>query len=213
MALKYERQYGSTDPIPLVVYAQDGIALEADAVVAGDVQISKDGGAFVQTANPPTVIGTDAFLWWTPTAAELTAKVIVVRVQDVGAAFAPEIVVIETYGHASSQHPDGTVDSNVTQVTGSATPATALAANIANLDATVSSRATDAGAADKLLGRNLAGGSDGGRTVTSALRKMRNKVTVSGGTMTVYAENDTTVDHTEAVTTAAGNPITEVDPV
>lgn len=67
--------------------------------------------------------------------------------------------------------------------------------------------------ADKVLGRNIAGGSDGGRTVTSAFRVMRNKVVVSGGTLTVYAEDDTTVAYTATITTdPAAEPITSVDP-
>ena len=66
--------------------------------------------------------------------------------------------------------------------------------------------------ADALLGRSIAGGATGGRTVTSALRKVRNRVAIAAGTMTVYQEDDTTSDHTAAVTTAAGNPISEVDP-
>jgi len=40
--------------------------------------------------------------------------------------------------------------------------------------------------ADTLLDRNMATGTDsGGRTVRSALRKLRNKVALSGGTLTV----------------------------
>ena len=39
--------------------------------------------------------------------------------------------------------------------------------------------------ADALLGRNLAGGSDGGRTVKDALRPGRNKVVVGAGSVTV----------------------------
>jgi hypothetical protein len=66
--------------------------------------------------------------------------------------------------------------------------------------------------ADALLGRNIAGGSSAGRTVTSALRRLRNRIAIAAGTMTTYAEDDTTPDHTAAVTTAAGNPITEIDP-
>lgn len=66
--------------------------------------------------------------------------------------------------------------------------------------------------ADAILGRNIAGGSSTGRTVTSALRKIRNRVAIAAGTMTVYAEDDTTPDHTAAVSTSAGNPISEVDP-
>lgn len=66
--------------------------------------------------------------------------------------------------------------------------------------------------ADAILGRNIAGGSDGGRDVTSALRGIRNRRAISGGTLTVYEEDDSTSSWTAAVTTAAGDPVTEVDP-
>jgi len=66
--------------------------------------------------------------------------------------------------------------------------------------------------ADVLLGRNIAGGSNGGRDVTSALRAVRNRVDIVGGTMTVYQENDSTAAWTAAVSTAAGDPITQIDP-
>jgi hypothetical protein len=74
--------------------------------------------------------------------------------------------------------------------------------------------ATDAGQeiADRVLARNIAGGSDSGRTVTSALRRIRNRNAIAAGTLTVYQENDTTSAWTAAVTTTAGNPISEVDP-
>ena len=160
--------------------------------------------------------------------------------------------MIETFGNASAQFPDDTVDANIVQVTGNATPATALAANIASLDVAVSSRATPAqvnteadtaladydpptkaeldtavanvtvgtiataalaAIADKLLGRSIAGGADGGRTVTSAFRRIRNRNVLSAGTLTTYEEDDSTTDHTAAVTTAAGDPFTSVDPV
>ena len=72
---------------------------------------------------------------------------------------------------------------------------------------------TAAEVADKLLGRSLAGGADGGRTVTQALRALRNKIAIAAGTMTVYEEDDTTPDWTGAVTTdPAAEPITEIDP-
>lgn len=51
------------------------------------------------------------------------------------------------------------------------------------------------------------------RTVRSALRAIRNKSSISGGTMTVCKENDTDTAWTGAVTTdAAADPITEMDP-
>lgn len=87
------------------------------------------------------------------------------------------------------------------------------AAGVDVLDATALAATATAEIADKLLGRSIAGGADGGRTLTSALRRLRNRVAIVAGTMTVYQENDATADHTAAVTTAAGNPISEVDPV
>lgn len=67
--------------------------------------------------------------------------------------------------------------------------------------------------ADEVLDRNLTGGGSGGaRNVRSALRRLRNRVAVAAGVATVYAEDDATSAWTAAVTTAAGDPVTEVDP-
>ncbi len=71
---------------------------------------------------------------------------------------------------------------------------------------------TTAQVADKLLGRNLAGGSDGGRTVKDALRASRNRSQLSGGTLTVYQEDDATPAWTADVTTATRDPISGIDP-
>lgn len=90
-----------------------------------------------------------------------------------------------------------------------------------DLDAAVSSRLATAGYtapptaaanADALLGRNVAGGSSTGRIVSEALYVLRNKTDISGGTLTVYGTDDATPSFTAAVTTAAGNPITTIDP-
>jgi hypothetical protein len=52
-----------------------------------------------------------------------------------------------------------------------------------------------------------------GRDMLSALRYLRNKVAISGSTMTVYQEDDTAAAWTAALTATAGvNPITTVDP-
>lgn len=76
---------------------------------------------------------------------------------------------------------------------------------------------TTAQIADKVLGRNLAGGSDGGRTVKDALRASRNKVAFdvpSSGQFTVYAEDDTTPAWVGTYTRSADavNALTVVDP-
>lgn len=72
--------------------------------------------------------------------------------------------------------------------------------------------------ADAFLDRNMATGADNGadntttRTVRQALRALRNRVNISGGTMTVYKENDSDASWTAAVSTAAGDPISQVNP-
>jgi hypothetical protein len=66
--------------------------------------------------------------------------------------------------------------------------------------------------ADAVINRNIQGGSNTGRTVRQALAALRNKVVVSGGTMTVYATDDTASEWTASVATTAGNPITTIDP-
>lgn len=87
--------------------------------------------------------------------------------------------------------------------------------NLPASPAAVSDIPTTAQMADKILGRNLAGGSDTGRTVKDALRTLRNKVSINPatGAITVYAEDDTTPAWTGTVTSTAGfDPITTVDP-
>lgn len=71
---------------------------------------------------------------------------------------------------------------------------------------------TTAEIADKILGRNLAGGSDGGRMVKDALRSLRNKTSITAGTLTVTQEDDTTTAWTAAVTTTPGDPLSAIDP-
>jgi hypothetical protein len=72
--------------------------------------------------------------------------------------------------------------------------------------------------ADKLLGRNLAGSADAGfglnaRSVANALRALRNKWTSSGGTLTVFQEDDSTTAWTSALTAdAAADPVVTSDP-
>ena len=70
--------------------------------------------------------------------------------------------------------------------------------------------------ADAILDRDMSTGTDSGsttvRTVRQALRANRNKVGIVAGTMTVYKEDDSTASWTAAVTTTAGDPISDIDP-
>lgn len=83
--------------------------------------------------------------------------------------------------------------------------------------AAVSNIPTAAQNADALIGRNIAGGSDGGRTVKDVLRFNRNKVeivviTATSGTLNVYAEDDTTIAWSGIVTRAPADAVSAVDP-
>lgn len=52
-----------------------------------------------------------------------------------------------------------------------------------------------------------------GRDMLSAMRYLRNKVAISGSTMTVYQEDDVSTAWVAALTTTAGlNPVTTIDP-
>ncbi len=80
-----------------------------------------------------------------------------------------------------------------------ATPALSAAGNNAVADAT--------------LARNIAGGSSTGRTVSQAMQTIRNKVVISGNTLTVYAEDDTTPLYTATLaSSAAVHPIISSSP-
>lgn len=91
-----------------------------------------------------------------------------------------------------------------------------IASSVATIQASttvIESIAYKQSMADYLLGRNLAGGSDGGRTVKDALRALRNKSEIVGSTLTVYQENDTTSAWTAAVSSSASaDPVTGIDP-
>ena len=65
--------------------------------------------------------------------------------------------------------------------------------------------------ADSLLARNVAGGSDGGRTVARALQIGTNRYVNSAGTATYYQTDDITTLTTATTTTDGNGNITSVD--
>lgn len=84
-------------------------AVSADwTPVAGDVKISIDGGAAANVTNLPTAIamGNTAYWDFSLTSGELTGKQMVVTVADSATkAVEDQSLRIETFGHASAQHP------------------------------------------------------------------------------------------------------------
>src|SRR5688572_16552370 len=74
---------------------------------AGDVKISKDGGAAANVTNLPTAIamGNSALWAFSLTATEMQAAEIVVTVADSATKAVDDTgFSVETYGHASGQH-------------------------------------------------------------------------------------------------------------
>lgn len=81
---------------------------------AGDVKISKDGGAAANVTNLPTAItmGNGAMWKLTLTATEMQAAKIAVTVVDSATkAVEDQMILIATYGHASAQHAVDLADS------------------------------------------------------------------------------------------------------
>ena len=87
---------------------------------------------------------------------------------------------------------------------------TPVAASSGSLGVSSLTAAANASIADKLLGRNVAGGSDGGRIVSEALYVLRNKVDAGAGI--VYATDDVTSSWAFTVSTTPGDPIVSIDP-
>lgn len=103
-------------------------------------------------------------------------------------------------------------------VTGTgADPSDVLMQVVPELSGALSTTERDA-VADALLNRDMSTGTDSGsptvRTMRQALRFLRNKWSISGATLTVTKEDDTTASWTSTVTATAGaDPITGNDPV
>ena len=102
---KYLRKYGEATALDFVLFETDGIDLKVDAVHAsGDTKIMKDEEAEANTTNGFADEGQGYSL--ALTAAELQAARIVVYVVDQATkVWLDTALVIETYGHASAQHP------------------------------------------------------------------------------------------------------------
>lgn len=104
------RKYGVATHIylPIVKRAVVDFAVSADwTPAAGDVKISKDGGAAANVTNLPTAItmGNTAYWDFSMSATEMQAAKIVVTVADSATkAVEDQAFLIATYGNASAEH-------------------------------------------------------------------------------------------------------------
>lgn len=238
--------------VPVVlVDVTDGVTAETGVTLsAGDMKISKNGGAEANHAGTLTELAGGDY-YYEFAAAELdTAGYVTGRIVKAGVRtfrIAGQVVAFDPYAALATQASIDTIDDFLdTEVAAikaktdnlPASPAneatlttiagyldTEIAAIKAKTDNLPASPAAVGSAmtltsgertsvADALLDRDMATGADsGGRTVRNALRFLRNKWGISGTTLTVTKEDDTTSAWTATVTgTAGADPITGSDP-
>lgn len=131
------RKYGVQTDIyfPLIVAGSNDFAGSGDyTYAAGDIKISKDGGAAANPTNSPSAIAMGNAAKWklTLTATEMQAAKIDVVVSDAATkAVEDQMLLIATYGNASAEHAADLDD------------ATSL--GLSRLDAAISSRLATAG--------------------------------------------------------------------
>lgn len=181
--------------IPMIKFGVTGFARGSDWTPAtGDVQISKDGGAFANIGTLPSAVDatTNAVVaeWAFPlTATEMQAAQIVVVVGDAvsGKAVEDQSFVIETYGHASGQH-EFDLD---TPISGYATSA-ALATVQADTD-DIQARlpaALVSGRIDASVGAMATDTVTSGAVATSAVTELQTGLATSAALATVQADTD-----------------------
>lgn len=189
--------------------AIDNNAIATGAISSGKIAAGAiTAGKFAAGAIDAAAIGTDAI------DADALAANAVAEIQA-GLATSAAIAAIQAdTDDIQTRLPaalvGGRIDSSVGAMAAGVVTAAAVATGAVDADALSTDAAEEI--ADAILGRNLAGGSNGGRDIRSALRVLRNRRAIAAGTLTVRQEDDVAVAWTAAVTTAAGNPITDVDP-
>lgn len=202
-------KYGvaATIYFPLIKAGSNNFAVSGDYThSSGDVKISKDGGAAATATNAPSAItmGNGAIWKLDLTATEMQAGQIVVTVIDATTkAVEDQAILIQTYGNASALHAFD-LDTATQAVTVSDKTGFALTSTEHN------------NIADALLKRDWSSVTgEAGRSVLNALRFLRNKWSVSGTTLTVTKEDDSTSAWTATLTTTAASGadvITSSDP-
>lgn len=230
-----KKNAGYTFYTSLVSQANPNIMQANPTLAAGDVQVATDDGAPANIATLPVVDADfSKRIKVVLSAAEMNGDNVTIIFSDVaGAEWCDMTVNLQTsarqmddlaFPNVSGRGMDvdagGGVELGAVQTgaigaaafAAGAVDAAAIAANAIGASELAQDAAQEI--ADEMLNRNLAGGGSGGtRNVRNALRALRNKTSIAAGTLTVTEEDDTTSAWTAAVTTAAGNPISSIDPV
>lgn len=101
------RPYASVEPISFPLWDITGGDFNTtESLAAGDLMVNVDGAGWVNVTTLPSNVSGQ--VQWTPDAAEMTGKSIRLRLRDqtTPATFTAQMLIIETYGHASALHPN-----------------------------------------------------------------------------------------------------------
>lgn len=187
----YTLKYGESATVDLVLYDPNTLGFQNTITWAsGDVKIIKDGVDGGNSTNTPTLV-TGRNVWrLTLTATEMQAKT--VSIEMTNSAIVDDVCTIQTFGHASA---------SIVTFPASLASGAISSAELNNI-------------ADNLLKRDFTGVTgEAGRSFLNAMRFIVNKKIVSGNTLTVYKEDDSTSAWTATLGTDAGaEPVISVDP-
>lgn len=192
---------GAIDAAAIADNAIDAGAIAANAITAAKIADGAiDAATFAAGAIDAAAIAADA-IGSSELAATAANKIRDTILSDATAFAGANIALIKA---KTDNLPSDPADESLLEA--------AIATRAAPGDAMALTGAERAAVADKVLGRTRAGGADGGRTVAECLAFGRNRWEISGGVLTVYQDDDLTPLYTAAVVTAAGDPVTSVDP-
>jgi hypothetical protein len=190
---------------------------EALTLAQADLQLTKNGGSAAQKNDATSATHLYGGNYKVPlnTTDTNTLGCLTLMCKEAGALPVVAHFQVVTANWYDTMCSTDALDVNVSTITPNAITAAAI-----NADALTAAKvADDVGEqfADQLLNRNLATGTDSGsatvRTVRQALRFLRNKWSISGTTLTVTKEDDTTSSWTSELTTSgAADPVTGSDP-
>ncbi len=210
-----------------VTEIQTGLAtasgLSALATLAGQTAMQTDVTTIKNGVQPLTLAAIKNAVLDEPLSGHLTAGTVGKAVSDGAAApidpwaiAAPGPYGAGTFGNVVATRLDGTITSRAAQTTADAIKAKtdALPASPAAIgDAMTLTSGERTAIADAFLKRDMGAVSgEASRSPLNAFRLLRNKRSVSGGSLTVTKEDDSTTAWTATVTTAPGDPATNVDP-
>lgn len=216
MAIPLKQSTAATVVIGRFVDATDGVTPEtALTLTQADIRLSKAWGSWAQKNDATSCTHQEAGFYTCPlnTTDTNTLGPLLLAVNESGAApieMAFLVLPADVYDALVSGSGNG-VRASVQAMASGVVTAAAVATGAIDADALAQDAAQEI--ADEVLNRDIAGGASGGtRNVRSALRLLRNRRAIAAGTLTVYQEDDTTSAWTAAVTTAAGNPVSDINP-